>query len=47
MVTYSENLQYSIATLNYYFLGIKTMITIVDKVPENLQHEHDGQQKKS
>ena len=35
MVTYRYNLQYSIATLTYDYLGIKTMIPIVDTVPEN------------
>ena len=42
MARYRENLQYSITTLTYDYLGIKTMIPIVDKVPDKAQHVHDG-----
>ena len=46
MVRYRENIQYSIATLTYDYLGIKTMIPIVDTVPEKAQHLHDGHESK-
>ena len=46
MVTYREDIQYSISTLNCDFLVIKNVIPIVDKFTDNPQHLYDGQQSK-